>query len=681
MFLLTAAGASRHVVSRSIARVSIANRIRLGFAALVCLGLAVSAVSVVRSGLTDTSITALSTLSQQKDRLTEASLALDQLQAREISFRLTADRGAQTAMKSAVAPVLQSLETAIGFATTAEDRDALLDLKRQLTAHEKALDTFARLTRSAEAAKAQLLAVGDQLSSSANELVASPDGDAPAGEVYAVHLIDRKIQLMRVTSLQFLAAHDGERVRSFANTAKSLETVIATAKPLLGENASLLPPLLSLIAEYRTLFASWAEAALETDRIYAQQLLPQATDIQHHLSALNARFSTAFETVRHDAEADGSASTTFELAIAAAALVLGSLMAAITVRSVIPPLHANTSAMQRLAEGDHATSIRYTERRDEIGAMARMLEVFRTNAEHAERLAEAERATQSAQHQRSSLLEKLITGFESRAATTMQRLSGAAATMEATARDLSATAEQTNGQSMTVSSAAAQTSASVQTVASAAEKLSASIHHISLQVTQSAAVAKRAAESAAQTDATVKRLAEGADKIGEVVALISSIAAQTNLLALNATIEAARAGDAGKGFAVVASEVKALASQTAKATDEIGQQITAIQTATHAAIHAIGDIAGIITEINRIGIAVATAVEQQGAATAEIARNVDQAAQGTHNVSHAIADVREAAGRTGRAAADLHDVAADVSRQSGDLNQEILRFTTDVKAA
>jgi methyl-accepting chemotaxis protein len=268
-----------------------------------------------------------------------------------------------------------------------------------LSAHASKAGRFIRLTRSADAARTQLLAVGDRLSSGANELVVSPDSDAPSDQIYAVHLIDRKIQQMRVSSLQFLAAHDGERIRSFAVIAKALETVIQTARPLLGDNASLLPPLLSLVAEYRTLFTSWAEATLETDRIYNAELLLDSTAIQAGLRKLNDSFSNSFAAVRDTAASDSADGMMFELVMAAAALLAGIALAALTVRSIIPPLHSSTAAMQRLAEGDHLTEIAYTQRTDEIGAMARMLEVFRTNAVRAEALAQSERDTQQAQRQ------------------------------------------------------------------------------------------------------------------------------------------------------------------------------------------------------------------------------------------------------------------------------------------
>lgn len=661
--------------------VSIASRIRLGFAALVVIGLGVSGVSVLWARMIDARIGVLSDVSNQKDRLIAANLALERLQSAETSFRLSGDRAVQEEMKTALANVTEFLAKARTHATSDAETASLTTLSSNLEGHTKKIDAFLRLSRSADAARASLLSVGDRLSTATNSLVDALETDAGSEQVYAVHLVDRKIQVMRLASLQFLAARDAERVRSFGMTAKGVETVMKTATPMLGPLAKELPPLLGMVAEYRSLFSAWADAALETDRIYSNELRPEITQAQASLDALSDTASQAFATVRDAAIAESAAGTSMELSLGIAALLGGGILAVLVVRSIITPLRASTAAMQRLADGDHVTEVPYTVRRDEIGAMARTLAVFRDNAVAATALGEEQRQVQAAQIRRGTMMEALILRFEQSVAATMQHMTQASATMETTAGDLSTTAEQSRSQSLSVASAAEQTSASVQTVASAAEELTASIQEISRQVGQSAQVAQRAVQGADHTDATVKRLAQGAQKIGEVVQLISSIAAQTNLLALNATIEAARAGDAGKGFAVVAGEVKALANQTARATEEISTQISAIQGATQEAVRAIADIAGIIGEINEIGVTVAAAVEQQGAATAEIARNVEQAARGTQDVSTGITDVRKAADRTGGAAQGLHGVAADVSRQSMALSEEIAQFTQAVKAA
>ena len=280
-----------------------------------------------------------------------------------------------------------------------------------------------------------------------------------------------------------------------------------------------------------------------------------------------------------------------------------------------------------------------------------------------------------------SVMNETADAFEAQVGSLVSKLSNGATTLQATASSMSVTAAQTNRQATTVSIAAGDASAGVQTVAAAAEELTASIHEISRQVAQSAKITGKAVEDARRTDAIVRALADGAQKIGDVVQLITGIAAQTNLLALNATIEAARAGDAGKGFAVVASEVKSLATQTAKATEEIGAQIKHIQDATGEAVQEIRAIGATIEEVNVIASNIAAAVEQQGAATAEIARNVQQTAARTQEVTTTIASVSQAANDTGAAADQVLEAASGLAQQADSLTSEVNAFVTGVRAA
>ena len=283
--------------------------------------------------------------------------------------------------------------------------------------------------------------------------------------------------------------------------------------------------------------------------------------------------------------------------------------------------------------------------------------------------------------QRGKRVDALLREFEGKTAGLVGLVASAATELEATARSMSETTSETTTQAANVAGAVEAASVNVQTVASAAEELSASVGEIARQVTQSSEIADRAVADANRTDRIVKTLAEGAQKIGEVVSLISAIAGQTNLLALNATIEAARAGDAGKGFAVVASEVKGLANQTAKATDDIRQQVAQIQVATKEAVTAIEAISLTIGELSQIATAIASAVEEQGAATQEIARNVHEAATATQRVSNNISGVSRGAMQTGTAASDVLGAASDLSRQAEQLSGEVQQFIGDVKVA
>jgi len=282
---------------------------------------------------------------------------------------------------------------------------------------------------------------------------------------------------------------------------------------------------------------------------------------------------------------------------------------------------------------------------------------------------------------RSGAIGTLVAGFEQQAAELLGAMASAAGDMVGSAKDLSRTAENSAQQAATVAVSVGQTSANIQTVAASAEELTASINEISRQVAQSSSIAERAIATAQRTDTVVQALADGARQIGDVVGLISNIAGQTNLLALNATIEAARAGEAGKGFAVVASEVKGLATQTARATEDISRQITQIQSTTSEAVQAIRGIVSTISEVGSIGTAIAAAVQQQGAATREIAESVHQASAGSQQVSHSVAVVNDGARATGKAADHVLGAATGLSERARNLEEAMRSFLAALRAA
>jgi len=381
--------------------------------------------------------------------------------------------------------------------------------------------------------------------------------------------------------------------------------------------------------------------------------------------------------------ADEVYQTTWRLmaGVALLAALLAGLVGLVLIRGISMPITAMTLAMRRLAERDISSPIPGVGRRDEIGHMAAAVEVFKDNMAREDQLAAEQAAERETKQARATRLAELVAGFEAQIGGMVGQLSSASTQLESTAKSMTSVADDTQSQAGMVANAAQGASAGVQTVAAAADELAASIGEISRQVAQSSGITGKAVAEARRTDAIVRALAEGAQKIGDVVGLISSIAGQTNLLALNATIEAARAGDAGKGFAVVASEVKALASQTAKATDEIALQINQIQAATREAVLAIQGITTTIEEVSAIATGIASAVEEQGAATAEIARNVQQTSASAQDVTENIAGVSRAAATTGVAAGEVLSAAGDVSRQSERLTVEVNSFVAEVRAA
>jgi methyl-accepting chemotaxis protein len=367
------------------------------------------------------------------------------------------------------------------------------------------------------------------------------------------------------------------------------------------------------------------------------------------------------------------------LLLGAMALAVGAQV--IVASRVIKPLHTMRDAMLKVAAGDLQVDTGYAARRDEIGALAGALETFKQQAADKARIEAQERERNASAMARQQAIESYVGEFEGMVRDTLSQLGDASGQMRTTSSGLSTISRQTNERVQVAEKASGEASMSVDTVAAASEELSASINDISQQAAHAADIASRAVGQARNTDGTVQGLAQSAGRIGEVVGLINSIAAQTNLLALNATIEAARAGEAGRGFAVVASEVKSLASQTAKATDEISEQISDIQRVAGEAIDAIKGIGSIIGEVNEVATAIAAAVQQQGAATQEITRSTQFAAKGTRNVSDNINGVKADADAAAAAAEDVKQASQTLETQSQQLGNQVTQFLGKIRAA
>ena len=474
---------------------------------------------------------------------------------------------------------------------------------------------------------------------------------------------------------------------------------IAEFAKALGEARAKYEPLIAT-PEERKLFdetlATWTIYAKELEHTIALSRDGKLAEARVHFSEVLSKPSTLVSelleklVVLNDAGATAAARRADAIYDSArwmtiAAVAFSAIFAAIAgfvlSRMVATPVVGMTEAMGKLAQHDMAVTIPAAGQTDEIGRMAAAVQVFKDNMIEADRLAELQKAEQEKKEQRQLTIDGYIKGFDATVSGALGTLASAATELQVTATSMTATAEETSRQATAVAAATEQASTNVQTVATAAEELSASISEIGRQVGESTRIAGKAVEDAARTNGRVQALADAAQKIGEVVQLINDIASQTNLLALNATIEAARAGEAGKGFAVVASEVKSLASQTAKATEEIASQITAIQSATGDAVGAIKEIGTTIERVSEIATSIASAVEQQGAATQEIARNVQQAAKGTAEVSSNVVGVTEAATSTGSAASQVLGASGELAKQGETLRGEVGRFLDNIRAA
>ena len=383
----------------------------------------------------------------------------------------------------------------------------------------------------------------------------------------------------------------------------------------------------------------------------------------------------------HDVQDSIESVETLNMILTLVGVVIGLVAAAYLVMLIKGSIEGLLNEIGKISNGEYdGGACAGCERTDEFGTVARALQETKQTLLAAEEREKAQQeADQRQSEERKAERLRMAEQFETSVGAVVETVSAAASEVQSSAQSVSGTADQTSSQATNVAAAAEQASANVQTVASAAEELSSSISEISRQVSQSTQIASTAVTEVDSANDKVQGLAEAANKIGEVVALITDIADQTNLLALNATIEAARAGEAGKGFAVVASEVKNLANQTAKATEEISNQIGGIQGATQDAVGAIGSIGGIINQINEITSAIAAAVEEQGAATSEIARNVEQASSGTQEVSSNIAQVTQAASETGSSATQILDAAGELGRQSDQLSGEVENFLNTIR--
>jgi methyl-accepting chemotaxis protein len=372
--------------------------------------------------------------------------------------------------------------------------------------------------------------------------------------------------------------------------------------------------------------------------------------------------------------------TTDIITLLAIMLVIGGLGLAVE-RSTTHPMRDITEALSRLAEGDTSVKTDADERKDEIGDLARALEVFRANRKEADRLQKEQEAANAAQLARAKQVDARIARFEQEVESNLTVVNAAVDQLRTTATGMSAQSEQTTSQAANVAAATEQAATNVETVASAADQLAAAIDEITAQVTRSSEIAQSGASEADDASAIFAALANASDKIGEVVELIQSIAEQTNLLALNATIEAARAGEAGKGFAVVAAEVKNLANQTTRATEDIAGHIDGIQNSTQGALGAIEHLSARMKELNEVAGGIAAAVSEQDAATGEIARNVTEAAAGTKEVAHNVVGLREAAEEELQASGEVLSASNSLSDKSQALLGQIQQFLKDIRAA
>jgi len=665
-----------------LARLSLRARLYGGYAALILIALLLTAAGFW-------GIRQLERQASQLERLTET---LDQSQramheveiARRSRLRLLHD--AEPESFTVLAEAQDTARQLLAQIIAAEPPgDALGIFKAQAARLDQLAAATARLVqlvRASAAGQARLRAAEEKLNQTMGSFVEAGRGEESVGVNNAADRLERSVLLTRLEAFRFLAGASDEGINSFTALLRTSGSNLTLLSRLSGDRlAAFSTSARAALDAFGAAFEATAPPLLEATMLFNGSLLPQTVAIQAELRTAQDHMLRDFAAITVAAHAQTGQVEWVQLSGAAAGLALGLALAVIIARGITGPLTGMTEAMSRLAADDLTVGVPGLERGDEIGAMARAVDVFKHNGLAARTAAAAREAERKEKEAHALRLAQLVRDFEGSVAGLVQGLATAATELEATAQSMSGSADQADHQAATVASAAQQMSVNLQTVSASAEELGASINEISRQVAQSAEITARAVQDAERTDTIVRALAEGSQRIGEVVSLINDIAGQTNLLALNATIEAARAGDAGKGFAVVASEVKNLAGQTAKATEEISLQIGQIQAATGEAVGAIRGIVATIAEVSRIAGSIAAAVEQQGAATAEIARSVQQAAAGTQDVTQNISGVSQAANDTGSAATQVLGAAGNLARQADALRGEVSGFIAGVRAA
>jgi methyl-accepting chemotaxis protein len=490
---------------------------------------------------------------------------------------------------------------------------------------------------------------------------------------HAMHMVS-EIRGLRLSETRFLDTRD----KAFeGEVGKALKSIFLTAVKLKRalKGSQLLDSVSLMAAEsqgYRKSFEATSEASHK--QAIAEK---EMKDAQFLVSSL---VQTAKSNQDNELESQRSTSTILIQLGTIGGVIIGLVLAYFIGIGITRPINRMVGAMGRLSENDLDVDIPGETRTDEIGDMAKAVQVFKDNAIEVDRMTAAQKVqAKKAEEEKVALMQKMASDFEASVGTIISSVTTASGEMQSSAQSMSSTATETASQSQAMTSAAEIASTNVGSVSAATEELSASISEISRQVSQSATIASNATSDADAANIKIESLKEAADKIGEVVQLITDIAEQTNLLALNATIEAARAGDAGKGFAVVASEVKNLATQTSKATEEISLQISEIQGATNESVSAIQGISTTINEINEVSSSISAAVEQQGAATQEIANSIEQAALGTAEVTSNVTGVNNAMTQTGNAASQVLEVSNQLAQQSETLRDEVDKFVKQVR--
>jgi methyl-accepting chemotaxis protein len=664
----------------SLLHLKMRTRIFAGFATLIGLSLLTAGFGGVRLMTVSDNATTIQTLANNTARLVTVSSQMGQLWRSELAFQADAKEADLKAARDTAVKTADMLAEAARVSLSSQRRQTYLEIEKGLRDLDTRLIQFGQSGASWLKARAAMLSGGDALTAATNKLLqAARTHEEPALNDAAARL-EAAVLMVRVSSWRFIALLDATGPITFKTNLDKARVALGqfeqTAPPGLGE---LIQPVTQNLAAYESNFAAFSTARLAAKLMFQDQIQPLTATLGQQLDQVLVARAQEFDTSASGAKETLSGMMWAQAVLVVVASVLGMIIAFVIGRGIVGPLTAMTAAMSRLAAHDHGVEIPARGRHDEIGEMAQAVEVFKQQAIEAERLAAEQAATHAAKERRQAQLEQQTRDFGQSVAKVMTGLTKSADGMRHAAETMAEASRSVHDEAHGTSDEATRSSQDLVSVASAIEELTASVAEISRQSASAADVARQAVGRAEASRQTIHGLSDATARIGDVVHLISDIANQTNLLALNATIEAARAGEAGKGFAVVAGEVKALASQTAKATADIGGQIETVRTATAGAVTAMAEFGGIIGKMDEVTAAISAAVEEQSATTREIATSVQAVTGVTGHTADAMQHVVQAADRAGGLSREVLNGATEIGNETDTLRREVDRFLAAVR--